>query len=76
MDIFPAPLEMMINMEALTFLEIAFENLCPSINFSQLIEACPATLTDLTIGNAKLTFNESTSKITSIQYLKLKDVDI
>jgi hypothetical protein len=31
MDIFPAPLEMMIKMEALTFLEIAFQNLCPSI---------------------------------------------
>jgi hypothetical protein len=78
-----APLEMMINMEVLTSLILNFRDNYgeygkeskTTLNFSQLIEACPATLTNLTIGNAKLTFNESASNITSIRSLKLSDVD-
>jgi hypothetical protein len=75
---------MMINMEVLTYLEIHFRTnydeddneTKDTVNFSQLIEACPATLTDLIIVGADLTFNETTSNITSIQNLKFKYVEI
>jgi hypothetical protein len=80
----PAPLDMMINMEVLKTLEISCKNnYCfrggrahRTVNLSQLVESCPETLTHLTIEAVNLTFNESTSNPTSIQYLKLADVVI
>jgi hypothetical protein len=75
-NIIPAPLEMMINMEMLTSLKIDFQSMYNPINFSQLIDACSAALTDLTIENADLTFNKSTSNITSIQNMNLTNIDI
>jgi hypothetical protein len=74
-NIFPAPLEMMVNLEALTYLKIDNHDIIIPLNFSQLVEACPATFTDLIIEGVKLTFNESTSNISSIQYLSLTDVN-
>jgi hypothetical protein len=47
----------------------------PTIDFNQLINACPATLTHLTTKRVNFTFSESTLNITSIQYLKLSKVD-
>jgi hypothetical protein len=82
--IFFSPLEIMANMEALTSLDISFRTthdedvngIKTTINFSQLIEACPVTLKDLAIEDAKLKFNESTSNLTSIQILRLENVEI
>jgi hypothetical protein len=40
-----------------------------TINFSQLVEACPTTLTSLVLLDLRLTFNESTSSQSSIKCL-------
>jgi hypothetical protein len=79
--VIPWSWEMMINMEVLTYLEISFGDLANDdkakdiINFSDFVEACPATLTHVEIKRVTLTFNKSASNITSIRSLKLTDVD-
>jgi hypothetical protein len=83
-DIVPAPLEMMSNMEVLTYLKINFWDSCDedgyeiktTVHFNQLIKACPATLMDLIIESVKLSFSESSSNMTSIQCMTLKNVEI
>jgi hypothetical protein len=45
-----------------------------TINFSQLAEACPITLTSLVLSDLRLTFNESTSSQSSIKCLGLSHI--
>jgi hypothetical protein len=74
---------MVSHLEALTHLVINFAvkndtihgSTKPTIDFSQLINACPATLAHLTTKRVNFLFNESTLKTTSIQYLKLSEVN-
>jgi hypothetical protein len=46
------------------------------MNFSRLIEACPATLTDLTVIGVDLIFNESTSHRSCIKHLEFSMLDL
>jgi hypothetical protein len=46
------------------------------MDFSQLVMACPATLTTLSIGGLDLTFNTVPSSTTSIKHLTLKHVGL
>jgi hypothetical protein len=79
----PEPLAMVSHLEALTHLVISFQvknytirgSIKPTIEFSQLINACPAALAHLTTKRVNFTFSESTLNTTSIQYMKLVDVD-
>jgi hypothetical protein len=72
----------MRNMEALTYLEISTSyssdnpnmEAIKTIEFSQLIEACPTILTDLFLSGLYLTFNEPISNQTSIEYLDLSHI--
>jgi hypothetical protein len=72
----------MRNMEALTYLEISTSyssdnpnmEAIKTIEFSQLIEACPTTLTDLLLSGLYSTFNGSVSNQTSIECLGLSYV--
>jgi hypothetical protein len=81
-NVIPEPIHLMKNMMALTCMEIATvysdggpycEELL-AIDFNQLVDACPASLTDLTLSRLDLTFNEPTSNQTSITYLNLSDL--
>jgi hypothetical protein len=78
-DIIPEPMHLMSNMEAPTYLTISTPDIYESrhyqssktINFGQLIEACPTTLTVLSSTGITLAFNEPASNQTSIEYLIL-----
>lgn len=74
----PEPMHLISNMEALTYLAISsydgYESrylLASTIDFDQLIEACPTTLTHLSLSGIELTFNEPVSNPTSIEFLSL-----
>jgi hypothetical protein len=85
-DIIPDPIRMINHLEVLDTLNISSR--CSStpyafrrrkmknrIDLTQLINACPATLTTLSTAHVYLTFGEPASTITNIKHLKLIDVD-
>jgi hypothetical protein len=83
-DIRPDPIHMIYNLEALDTLDIYhsfyFDEdeivMRKEFNFTQLIDACPATLTTLTTDNFILTFDGPASNITSIKHLTITDVEV
>jgi hypothetical protein len=82
-EIIPEPIDRVMNMEALSTLIIDCGDSYDGINydrremnFSQLIEACPPALTDLTVIGIDLIFNESTSHQTCIKHLKFSMLDL
>jgi hypothetical protein len=83
-DIIPQPINRMTNMEVLETMWIDFRISYETpdwdtekMDFSQLLMACPATLTTLTIEGVDLTFSTSPpSNTTSIKHLTLKHVGL
>jgi hypothetical protein len=83
-NIRPDPIHMIYNLEALDTLDISHsfffdENnivMRKEFNFTQLIDACPATLTTLTTHNFILTFDGPASNITSIKHLTITNVTV
>jgi hypothetical protein len=82
-DIILDPIHRINNFEVLNTLDMSYSCFFDEdeiimrreINFTQLIDACPATLTTLSTAHIYLTFSERTSTITNIKHLKLIDVD-
>jgi hypothetical protein len=83
-EILPEPMNMLINMEALTTLSIDYNFSYMNhnveekqiIHFNQLLEACPPTLSTLSISGVDFVLTESTTRLTSIKHLKLTLVDL
>jgi hypothetical protein len=82
-NIIPDPIRMINHLEVLDTLNISSRHaytvsrctMRREIDLTQLIHACPATLTTLSTAHIYLTFGEPASTITNIKHLKLIDVD-
>jgi hypothetical protein len=81
-DIFPNPIYMINNLEVLDTLDISGSFVSAingqvmrrKINFTQLIDTCPATLSTLRINNINLAFHGPASNLTSIKHLEITNV--